>query len=72
MRRDTRPRVGRLKHWVIDPATTRHAIDIFLPPAKQEIDINSRHMVVFNTVDPNIERDKFRRAKLVDPNETDA
>ena len=58
--------------WVVDYATTRHYLDKFLSAAKSEIDVNSRHMVVFNTVDPNIERDKFRRAKLVGPTETDA
>jgi len=46
--------------FVIDPATTRHAIDRFVPPAKQEFDVTNRHTVVFETINPNAERRRKR------------
>ena len=49
-----------LKHALEDPATTRHAIDRFLPPAKTEIEAAPRHNVIIETFDPNVERRKVR------------
>ena len=49
-----------LKHALEDPATTRHAIDRFLPPAKTEIEAAPRHNVIIETFDPNVERRRTR------------
>ena len=43
-----------------DPATLRHVIERYLPPAKTEIEAAPRHNVIIETFDPNVERRRIR------------
>ena len=43
-----------------DPATLRHVIERYLPPAKTEIEAAPRHNVIIETFDPNVERRRTR------------
>ena len=43
-----------------DPATLRHLIERYLPPAKTEIEAAPRYNVIIETFDPNVERRRTR------------
>ncbi len=53
-------RNGKEFKLVVDPATTRDAVAKLLPAARQEFDIEHRHSVIYETIDPNAERRKKR------------